>query len=150
MPSKTRNPKRSALRLVLPATSANLGPAFDAAALAMDFYIQINAHPADEFLITASGRDRDVCGKLEDHLILNTYREVLEASGRPVTPLSLQIANDIPIGKGCGSSAAARLLSLGRMWEHDDFSTRRAQDLRDRIDALEQATREVRRVSVIG
>lgn len=45
---------------------------------------------------------------------------------------------------------AARLLSLGRMWEHDDFSTRRAQDLRDRIDALEQATREVRRVSAIG
>ena len=45
---------------------------------------------------------------------------------------------------------AARLLSLGRMWEHDDFSTRRAQDLRDRIDALEQATREVGRVSAIG
>jgi hypothetical protein len=45
---------------------------------------------------------------------------------------------------------AARLLSLGRLWEHDDFSTRRAQDLRDRIDALEQATREVRRVSAIG
>ena len=45
---------------------------------------------------------------------------------------------------------AARLLSLGRMWEHDDFSTRRAQDLRDRIDALEQATREVRRPSAIG
>jgi homoserine kinase len=112
MPSKTRNPKRSALRLVLPATSANLGPAFDAAALAMDFYIQINAHAADEFHITASGRDRDVCGKLEDHLILNTYREVLEASNRPVTPLSLQIANDIPIGKGCGSSAAARLAGI--------------------------------------
>jgi hypothetical protein len=45
---------------------------------------------------------------------------------------------------------AARLLSLGRMWEHDDFATRRAQDLRDRIDALEQATREVGRVSAIG
>ena len=45
---------------------------------------------------------------------------------------------------------AARLLSLGRMWEHDDLSTRRAQDLRDRIDALEQATREVGRVSAFG
>jgi hypothetical protein len=45
---------------------------------------------------------------------------------------------------------AARLLSLGRLWEHDDFATRRAQDLRDRIDALEQATREVGRVSAIG
>lgn len=45
---------------------------------------------------------------------------------------------------------AARLLSLGRAWDRDDFATRRAQDLRDRIDALEQATREVARAAAIG
>ncbi len=112
MLSKRRNPKRSRLRLALPATSANLGPAFDAAALAMDFYIRVDARPAEEFSINATGRDREICGKLEDHLILNTYREVLEAAGRPLTPLSLKIANDIPIGKGCGSSAAARLAGI--------------------------------------
>ncbi len=112
MPSKTRNPKRSSFRLSLPATSANLGPAFDAAALAMDFYIRLGARPSDEFSITATGRDREICAKIPDHLILNTYREVLAAAGRPVTPLSLKIANDIPIGKGCGSSAAARLAGI--------------------------------------
>ena len=74
--------KRPSLRLALPATSANLGPAFDAAALAMDFYIKIDARAAEEFSIAASGRDREICGKLEDHLILNTYREVLQAAGR--------------------------------------------------------------------
>jgi homoserine kinase len=112
MPSKTARPKRSRLRLALPATSANLGPAFDAAALAMDFYIKLDARPAEEFSITASGRDRGICGKLPDHLILNTYREVLTSAGRPITSLSLRIANDIPIGKGCGSSAAARLAGI--------------------------------------
>jgi homoserine kinase len=112
MVSKKSNLKSSPLRLALPATSANLGPAFDAAALAMDFYIRIDARPADEFFITATGRDREICGKLQDHLILNTYREVLQAAGRPLTPLSLKIANDIPIGKGCGSSAAARLAGI--------------------------------------
>jgi homoserine kinase len=112
MASKKSNLKSSPLRLALPATSANLGPAFDAAALAMDFYIRIDARPADEFFITATGRDREICGKLQDHLILNTYREVLQAADRPLTPLSLKIANDIPIGKGCGSSAAARLAGI--------------------------------------
>jgi homoserine kinase len=112
VPTKTSNPKRSRLRLALPATSANLGPAFDAAALAMDFYIKIDARAAKEFSITATGRDREICGKLENHLILNTYREVLSAAGHPVTPLSLRIANEIPIGKGCGSSAAARLAGI--------------------------------------
>jgi len=112
MPSKIPNPKRSRLRLALPATSANLGPAFDAAALAMDFYIKLDARPAQEFSIAATGRDREICGKLEAHLVLDTYREVLEAAGRLLTPLSLRIANDIPVGKGCGSSAAARLAGI--------------------------------------
>jgi homoserine kinase len=112
MTSKSKSPTRSAFRLSLPATSANLGPAFDAAALAMDFYIKIEARTADEFSITATGRDQAICGKLENHLILNTYREVLEGADRPLIPLSLKIDNDIPIGKGCGSSAAARLAGI--------------------------------------
>lgn len=110
MRTKTKPSKR--LRLWLPATSANLGPAFDAAALAMDFYIKIDATLADQFSIEASGRDQEICEHLPDHLILNTYREVLKAAGRPVTPLALRIDNDIPIGKGCGSSAAARLAGI--------------------------------------
>ncbi len=112
MPSTRRNPNRSRLRLALPATSANLGPAFDAAALALDFSIKIDARAAEEFSIAATGRDYEICGRLKDHLILNTYREVLEAAGRSVTPLNVKIANDIPIGKGCGSSAAARLAGI--------------------------------------
>src|SRR5512135_71526 len=101
MPSRPTSSDRS-LRLSLPATSANLGPAFDAAALAMDFRIRIDAKPAESFSISASGRDEAICGKVEDHLILNTYREVLTSAGRDVMPLSLRIDNDIPIGKGCG------------------------------------------------
>lgn len=109
MPSKKKSKR---LHLSLPGTSANLGPAFDAAALAMDFYIRIEAAEAGEFSIHATGRDCEICGKLEDHLILSTYREVLKAQGREVAPLSLRIDNDIPIGKGCGSSAAARLAGI--------------------------------------
>jgi homoserine kinase len=112
MPSKDKTFLRKPFHISLPATSANLGPAFDAAALAMDFYIKIEARAAEDFSIQASGRDREICAKLEDNLILNTYREVLATSGKPVTALALRIANDIPIGKGCGSSAAARLAGI--------------------------------------
>lgn len=111
MPPKPSS-NRSQLRLALPATSANLGPAFDAAAIAMDFYINITARPAKGFSITASGRDQEICGKVENHLILTTYGEVLESVDRPITPLILRIDNNIPIGKGCGSSAAARLAGI--------------------------------------
>ena len=48
----------------------------------MDLYITIDARPAPEFSITATGRDQEICRNLEDHLILNTYREILEAEGQ--------------------------------------------------------------------
>lgn len=99
-------------RLSLPATSANLGPAFDAAALAFDLHLKLEARPAAVDSIQASGRDSDICGNPENHLILNTYREVLRAEGQAASPLALKIRNDIPIGKGCGSSAAARLAGI--------------------------------------
>ncbi len=119
MPEKIATKRRlatariaSVLQLSLPATSANLGPAFDAAALALDLYITIDARPAAEFSITAKGRDQEICRKVENHLMLTTYAEILQAQGREVIPLALRIKNDIPIGKGCGSSAAARLAGI--------------------------------------
>ena len=109
MPPKKQLRKFS---ITLPATSANLGPAFDAAALAFDLHLKLEARVADEYSIQATGRDAAICGNLENHLILTTYREVLEAAQRPSRPLALKIVNDIPIGKGCGSSAAARLAGI--------------------------------------
>jgi homoserine kinase len=111
MPKK-KNKRAAALHLALPATSANLGPAFDAAALAIDLYIEIDARPAPEFSIRAAGRDSEICRTLENHLILTTYRQILNTQASEIVPLSLSIKNDIPIGKGCGSSAAARLAGI--------------------------------------
>ena len=99
-------------RLTLPATSANLGPAFDAAALAFDLALKLAARPAADYSIKATGRDPEICGALENHLILTTYREILQSAKRPEVPLVLKISNQIPIGKGCGSSAAARLAGI--------------------------------------
>jgi homoserine kinase len=100
------------MELVLPATSANLGPAFDAAALAFNLVLKVRARTAPEFSITATGRDPEICGRVENHLILTTYREVLQAEGKQVPALALSLENQIPIGKGCGSSAAARLAGI--------------------------------------
>jgi homoserine kinase len=112
MPKRKKSRGPTSLHLALPATSANLGPAFDAAALAMDLYITIDARAAASFSIHASGRDEGICQTIEDNLILTTYLEILESQSATVIPLTLRIKNDIPIGKGCGSSAAARLAGI--------------------------------------
>lgn len=103
---------RESGELALPATSANLGPAFDAAALAFSLYLRVRGEASSEFSVCAQGRDAHLCGGGAENLILRTYCEVLEAAGQRVAPLRLQVNNEIPIGKGCGSSAAARLAGI--------------------------------------
>jgi len=100
------------VRLRLPATSANLGPGFDAAAVALDFYLEIDVQPASEFSIAATGYDAERCGQLEDNLILELYKGLLEGHHRPVVPLDIRMINGIPLGMGCGSSAAGRLAAI--------------------------------------
>ncbi|MGA8041598.1 MAG: homoserine kinase [Terracidiphilus sp.] len=100
------------LRLKLPATSANLGPGFDAAAVALDFFLDIEAEPAAEFSIQATGRDAERCARIENNLILGIYERLLREHGKPITPLAIRMHNEIPLGMGCGSSAAGRLAAI--------------------------------------
>ncbi|MGH9393134.1 MAG: homoserine kinase [Terriglobales bacterium] len=95
-----------------PASSANLGPAFDAAALAISLRLRVRAQPAPEWSITASGRDAAVCARPEQHLMVEVYRQVAAQAGRKAAPLQLRLHNEIPIGRGFGSSAAARLAGV--------------------------------------
>jgi len=95
------------LKLRLPATSANLGPGFDALGLAMDFALEIEARESERFSITSTGRNTAQTGDVDDSLVLETYRSVLDGQGIDAIPLHLDLHNEIPLGMGCGSSAAA-------------------------------------------
>ncbi|HEY5329841.1 MAG TPA: homoserine kinase [Acidobacteriaceae bacterium] len=99
-------------RLRLPATSANLGPGFDAAGLAMSLYLTVEAEVADEFSIVATGRDAERIGRVERSLIMDTYFHLLRSALQEAPPLRLSLHNEIPLGMGFGSSAAAILAGV--------------------------------------
>ena len=96
----------------LPATSANLGPCFDAAAIALTLHLDIRATRGEEFSLHASGRAPEICGQLRNNLLIETYCNTLTAEGSRPVPLALQVDNGIPLGMGCGSSAAVRLAGV--------------------------------------
>jgi homoserine kinase len=100
------------VQLRLPATSANLGPGFDAMALALGLFLEIEAAPAPQFSIDASGRNRNICAGLTRNLLIQTYESVLAAEQRQLVPLEIRMCNGIPVGMGCGSSAAVRLAGV--------------------------------------
>jgi len=108
----TASAQSKPLHLRLPATSANLGPGFDALGLAMALYLTIDATTAEDFHIHATGRNADLCANLENNLILTTYMDVLAVRGILAPGLHLQLHNEIPLGMGCGSSASALLAGI--------------------------------------
>jgi len=96
----------------LPATSANLGSGFDAVAVALSFFLKIEAEAAEAFSISAAGQDSNLCSRIKHNLILENYSRILAENGRPALPLAIRMQNDIPLGMGCGSSAAGRLAAI--------------------------------------
>ncbi len=103
------------IRLKLPATSANLGPGFDAAGLALSMHLTVDAEVASEWSIEAAGRDAALCAALENNLIVDTYRTAAEDAHVDAPALRLTLHNEIPLGMGCGSSAAAILAGTALM-----------------------------------
>jgi homoserine kinase len=91
----------------VPASSANLGPGFDALGLALGVYLTCRFRTSKALSISASGRDAHCISTGPDNLIWQTAGAVASRHDAPMPPIELEIANDIPIGKGMGSSAAA-------------------------------------------
>jgi len=94
-------------RVRVPASSANLGPGFDALGLGLDLYLECRFRVADSLHIQVTGRDAHTISTGPDNLIWQTALRVAADVGMTMPPIDLVIANDIPIGKGLGSSAAA-------------------------------------------
>ena len=91
----------------MPASSANLGPGFDALGLALGIYLHCRFRSSDHLLIEARGRDVEVISTGEENLIWQTAVAVAKDMRMTMPPIELHIENEIPIGKGLGSSAAA-------------------------------------------
>jgi homoserine kinase len=101
--------RREAVRVVVPATSANLGPAFDCAGLALGVFDDLVAMVTDDagVLVEVSGEGEGSLPLDEGHLVVQSMRAAFERLGVDVPGFVLRCINSIPHGRGLGSSAAA-------------------------------------------
>ena len=80
------------IKVKVPATSANLGPGFDALGLAIDRY--------NTFTFIESNLEE------VENLIYRSYRKVFQSLGKPIIPVKIRVDGNIPMARGLGSSAA--------------------------------------------
>jgi homoserine kinase len=91
-----------------PATCANLGPAFDAAALALALYDDAMARIGDDGLVLdVAGEGADEVPRDDSHLVARAMSTVFGRLGGQPRGIELVCANRIPHRRGLGSSAAA-------------------------------------------
>ncbi len=101
--------RAAATRVRVPATSANLGPGFDAFGLALSLYDDLVAQVADEpgVRVDVHGEGSDSVPRDHRHLVAKTMMRAFDEMGGRPRGLDLVCANRIPHGRGLGSSAAA-------------------------------------------
>jgi homoserine kinase len=100
------------VRVVAPATSANLGPGFDAAGLALDWWDSLEVRSAPVTSIRVAGEQAEVISTGEDNLVLRAMRHLAATLGEDLRPVHLNLVKGFPLGRGFGSSATAVALGL--------------------------------------
>jgi homoserine kinase len=127
------------VRVRVPATSANLGPAFDCAGLALTRYDVL------DFAVVPSGLDVSVsgvgAGQLptdESHLVVRAFRAACDRLGWTPPGLRVSAENGIPQGRGMGSSAAAVVAGVLGAWalcpDVDEIDTRAVLELTSELE----------------
>lgn len=92
----------------VPATSANLGPGFDALGLALSLHDEVQAEViAGGLRIEVTGIGEQTARYGEGHLVVRAMRAAFDALGEQPPGIGLRCVNAIPHGFGLGSSAAA-------------------------------------------
>ncbi|MBV9096087.1 MAG: homoserine kinase [Streptosporangiaceae bacterium] len=101
-------PGADTVRVRVPATSANLGPGFDALGLALTLRDEVEAWTSQSGLsIEISGEGAELAGAGERHLVVRAMRAAFAVTGARPPGIGLRCLNRIPHGRGLGSSAAA-------------------------------------------
>ena len=100
--------RAGAVHVRVPATSANLGPGFDALGLALSLHDDVVARIGEDgVFVYVAGEGADDVARDESNLVMHAMRAAFARLGGQPRGLELSCANRIPHGRGLGSSAAA-------------------------------------------
>jgi homoserine kinase len=96
------------VRVRVPATSANLGPGFDALGLALGLYDDLAAEVSSGGVrVTVTGQGAGELPDDDQHLVVRAMRATFDVLGAQPAGLGVECVNRIPQARGLGSSSAA-------------------------------------------
>lgn len=97
----------STVTIRVPASSANIGPGFDSAGIAIERFLTLRVTTASEWSLTHHSDLLPNVAHYEEHFIYKVAVDVSKSYGKTMNPAHVAIESDIPLARGLGSSASA-------------------------------------------
>ncbi|OAT72243.1 homoserine kinase [Parageobacillus thermoglucosidasius] len=118
------------LKIVVPASTANLGPGFDSIGLAISRYLILEVRMADEWKFVPHSSEVEAIPRGTDNLIYQVAAQVAQTYGCTLPSCLVDVYSDIPFTRGLGSSAAAVVAGIELANELADLSLSLEQKMR--------------------
>lgn len=124
------------LRVRVPATSANLGPGYDAFGLALDLCNEIEARPAERWSVRVEGEGAGLLREDASNEVVRAIQRVFSEVQAYDRAADIVCRNRIPVGRGLGSSAAAIVggVVIGNRLTGERLSSRRLLELATELE----------------
>lgn len=100
------------VRVRVPASTANLGPGFDAIGMAFQLYMDVTMRIADQTQIKLIGKQLEGLSLDKSNLLYQTAAALFAKAGLPEPELFIEAQSQIPLTRGLGSSASAITAAL--------------------------------------
>ena len=109
------------MNILIPATSANLGPGFDALGLSLKLFNSVKIEPSKFSSVSINGEGSDSVNLKRNNIFLSIFNEIfLELTGKNEN-FRVVFENNIPFSRGLGSSSAVIVGAIASAYEMAGF-----------------------------
>lgn len=105
------------MTISVPATSANLGPGFDALGLAVNLHNKVEFHPSKFFSVSIKGEGSENPRLKGNNLFVSIFNEHYDRLTNKKQNFKFTFYNDIPMSRGLGSSSAVIVSAIASAHE---------------------------------
>src|SRR5699024_1081020 len=96
----------------VPASSANIGPGFDSAGIAVKRFLTLRVLPSEEWAFIHESECLPTMTDYQDHFIYQIAYKIATAHQKTLPSASIHVTSDIPLARGLGSSASAIIAGI--------------------------------------